>query len=124
MITNRMSKIAINGLNQLLPINGAQLTRQKVSSENERDANRAIQVGEELTSSLKREYSLKVKRAQTRYESRTIRTHNSHQLFRVRNANFSIFFLFIIYMYLTLIISFIYYSIFYMNAFFILYFNI
>lgn len=61
-----MSKIAINGLDQLLPINGAQLTRRKVSSENERDANRAIQVGEELTSSLKREYSLKVKRAQTR----------------------------------------------------------
>lgn len=124
MITNRMSKIAINGLDQLLPINGAQLTRRKVSSENERDANRAIQVGEELTSSLKREYSLKVKRVQTRYESRTIRTHNSHQLFCVRNANFSIFFLFIIYMYLTLIISFIYYSIFYMNVFFILYFNI
>lgn len=46
MITNRMSKIAINGLDQLLPINGAQLTRQKVSSENERDANRAIQVGD------------------------------------------------------------------------------
>lgn len=45
---SRMLKIAINSLDQLLLINGVQLMRRKVSWESERDANRAIQVGEEV----------------------------------------------------------------------------
>lgn len=46
--SSRMLKIAINSLDQLLLINGVQLMRRKVSWESERDANRAIQVGEEV----------------------------------------------------------------------------